>query len=424
MRLENDRGRSIFVPETMPYLYGLLNSETCTMKYLYLLPFLLLSFNANAQCDPPRHGRVVINEVCPNNTAVATNAIGMFEDYVELFNNTPNPINLNGWFLSDRRGNRTKYQFPNVSIPGNGFLIVWCDAVGDPQQAGLNAAFSLSSLGEPVVLSNPDTVVIDFVKYGPMAENVSVGRFPNGTGPFTTMIPSFNAFNFNGDVFNLVINEFMARNGNTIADLFGEFDDWIELYNNSLNLINLNGYFLSDNSGTPSKFKFPTTVIGPNQYVLVWADNQPNQGNLHAPFGLSGSGEELILSNPDTLTIDYMCFGQQEQNITEGRFPNGIGRLASCMVPTPNGSNGGFVNTEQAKAEMPEVLLFPNPGKEYMNVKNPEQIPVVCRISDAQGRFLSEQLLQPGVNALHIAHLPKGIYIVSLPMGTAKMVIQ
>jgi hypothetical protein len=59
-----------------------------------------------------------------------------------------------------------------------------------------------------------------------------------------------------------------------------------------------------------------------------------------------------------------------------------------------------------------------------MNVKNPEQIPVVCRISDAQGRFLSEQLLQPGVNALHIAHLPKGIYIVSLPMGTAKMVIQ
>ena len=45
---------------------------------------------------------------------------------------------------------------------------------------------------------------------------------------------------------DLVINEIMASNDQTIADEFGEFDDWIEIYNNGNQSINLFGYHLSD----------------------------------------------------------------------------------------------------------------------------------------------------------------------------------
>ena len=49
----------------------------------------------------------------------------------------------------------------------------------------------------------------------------------------------------------LVINELMASNDAAIADDAGEYDDWIELYNNSNQSIDLSGYFLSDESETP-----------------------------------------------------------------------------------------------------------------------------------------------------------------------------
>ena len=39
----------------------------------------------------------------------------------------------------------------------------------------------------------------------------------------------------------------MASNDSTITDEHGEYDDWIELYNNTNNPIDLSGYYLSDN---------------------------------------------------------------------------------------------------------------------------------------------------------------------------------
>ena len=44
----------------------------------------------------------------------------------------------------------------------------------------------------------------------------------------------------------LVINEFMALNGRTLADGPGEYDDWIELFNPGDQAIDLEGYFVSD----------------------------------------------------------------------------------------------------------------------------------------------------------------------------------
>ncbi len=393
------------------------------MRIVCSIVFGLLVTNVIAQCNA-MHGKVVINEICPFNSSIAQNSIGTYEDYVELFNNTAQPINLNGYFLSDRRGNRTKFEFPNVSIPGNGFLIIWCDGIGDPNQSGLNAGFNFNSSGEQVVFSNPDTVVVDFMKYGPTGENVSIGRFPNGTGPFTTMIPSYNSFNFNGDVFNLVINEYLARNGNIAADFFGEYDDWVELYNNSLSLINLNGYFLSDNSNTPSKFKFGNTSIGPNQYVIVWADGQPDQGILHATFGLSASGDELLLSNPDTLTIDYFRYGQQEENVSEGRSPNGFGRITACLAPTFSAINGGLVNTTSPEKDLAEIVLFPNPSREFVNIKNPGNAMSLLRIVDVSGSTVKEMMLESGNNQVYIQDLSPGAYIIYAPFGSAKLIIQ
>lgn len=386
---------------------------------------MLLSPMAYSQCDA-LHGPIVINEFLAFNTNVATNSIGVHEDYVELYNISEETVNLEGWFLSDSRGSnsRLKFRFPDVNIAPNAYLIVWCDGEGDPFMPGLNAEFNLSSTaGERVVLSNPDSIIVDYVRFGPVDENVSIGRFPNGSGPFTTMIPSFNGPNFNGDEFKLVINEYMASNSATAFDNFGEFDDWIEIYNNGSTSVNMAGYMLSDNHNRPDKFIFPPgTILGPDQYIVVWADNSPQQGPLHAEFALSASGEEVILSRPDTSTVDYFVFGAQTTDISEGRFPNGIGHLLPCMSPTFGSSNLGTisVNTHERKETL---LVYPNPAQDWFRIESTSSKLEQVRIYDFAGRLMREARIKPqSKNEFDISDLAPGIYMVSTGYGQARVV--
>ncbi|MDP8205594.1 MAG: CotH kinase family protein [Candidatus Electryonea clarkiae] len=131
----------------------------------------------------------------------------------------------------------------------------------------------------------------------------------------------------------LVINEFLARNVTIAADQNGEFDDWIELYNNGDNSISLDGYFLSDNALNLTKWLFPDTTIFPHEYLVVWTDNDVDQDGLHAGFRLSTSGDDIYLVDTDTMVVDEVYFGVQSADISTGRFPNGTGDFIS-MYPT------------------------------------------------------------------------------------------
>jgi hypothetical protein len=132
---------------------------------------------------------------------------------------------------------------------------------------------------------------------------------------------------------DLVINEFLASNDTTVADPHGEFDDWVELYNNSDETISLNGYYLSDDLEDLTKWTFPDTFIVANGYLIIWADDDEGQIGLHANFKLSASGESIVLTDPDLEIIDEYTFGEQTTDISMGRYPNGTGDFIE-MTPT------------------------------------------------------------------------------------------
>ena len=105
----------------------------------------------------------------------------------------------------------------------------------------------------------------------------------------------------------LVINEVMASNTSVIADQNGEFDDWVELYNNNSFSINLNGYYLSDNENDLLKWSFPNVSIAPNSYLIVWCDTAGNtQTGLHTNFRLSSDQEEVYLTDPLGLSLIHI----------------------------------------------------------------------------------------------------------------------
>ena len=159
---------------------------------------------------------------------------------------------------------------------------------------------------------------------------------------------------------DLVINEIQASNSTTIADDNNEYDDWIELYNNTSSSISLNGYYLSDNSGNLTKWPIPNVVIAANDFFTVWADNDSNQTGNHANFKLSAAGEALILVDPSLNVIDEIVYGAQQTDESYGRYPNGIGMFTS-LYPTYGAENSLTLNILNNSQHM-GMHLYPNPA--------------------------------------------------------------
>ncbi len=145
----------------------------------------------------------------------------------------------------------------------------------------------------------------------------------------------------------LYINEFLAVNQSCCPDTDGgteEFDDWIEIYNAGSASVDIGGFYITDDSADPFKYQIPTdaqssTTIPSGGYLILWADNDTEQGPLHLGFGLSGEGEDISLNYRDGRTIDLHSFGVQTADISQGRIQDGSETWTSFSNPTPGQSN-------------------------------------------------------------------------------------
>ncbi|MEP2445714.1 MAG: lamin tail domain-containing protein [Balneola sp.] len=153
----------------------------------------------------------------------------------------------------------------------------------------------------------------------------------------------------------LSINEIMASNSTVIADNKGEFDDWIEIYNAGSVSVNLAGLYLSDDPDDLTKWQIPSTssaqtTINANGYLIIWLDNDSEQGAHHVDFKLSAGGEHIALVDTDgTTVLDSLSFGEQTTDISLGRQTDGVGSFA-FLNPTPNAMNDGNVVAEVSDA--------------------------------------------------------------------------
>ncbi|HWI58934.1 MAG TPA: lamin tail domain-containing protein [Bacillota bacterium] len=98
------------------------------------------------------------------------------------------------------------------------------------------------------------------------------------------------------------ITEFMAGNDRTLKDDFGQYSDWIELYNGSANTVNLQDWALTDSSKNLTQWLFPGTNLAPNAYLVVFASGRNRRipgAALHTNFKLDADGEYLALVRPN-----------------------------------------------------------------------------------------------------------------------------
>jgi hypothetical protein len=142
----------------------------------------------------------------------------------------------------------------------------------------------------------------------------------------------------------IAISEFMARNSHTLADEDGTSADWIELHNTSLSPVNLDGWFLTDTAKNLTKWRFPSTNILANGYLVVFAsgkDRQSPGAPLHTSFQLDGDGEYLALVMPDGMTVASEfapMFPPQLEDISYGNRQS-----VSTVHMVTNGASARFI---------------------------------------------------------------------------------
>ncbi len=128
----------------------------------------------------------------------------------------------------------------------------------------------------------------------------------------------------------VLINEVMTDNVASFADLEGRFWDWVELYNPNDEAVDLAGYALSDDLTVPGKWLFPSALMQPHGFLVVYASdlNQTNAvAALHTNFKLKASGELLILSDAALRELDRMAVPALGSDQSIGRAPDGAADL-------------------------------------------------------------------------------------------------
>ena len=138
---------------------------------------------ANDSTPPP--ATLFINEWMASNTGIIRDPTdGDADDWFELYNPAEQPVDLGGYFLTDNLGNRNQFRIPAATIvPARGFLLVWADNEfsSNTVTADLHVNFQLARGGESIGLFSPDGLLVDSVTFGSQTNNISQGRFPDGS---------------------------------------------------------------------------------------------------------------------------------------------------------------------------------------------------------------------------------------------------
>lgn len=219
----------------------------------------------------------------------------------------------------------------------------------------------------------------------------------------------------------IAINELMASNTTTMADSYGEYDDWIELYNKSSIQVDLSGFKLTDNPANLDKFIIPAgTILQPNQYLIIWADEDSSQGPYHANFKLSASGEQLFLLNPAGGLIDSVSWGVQVTDQGFARVPNGVGNFV-IQQPTFSANNNLTSIGEEPNA-VTSLSVYPNPTKDklWVTVSGIESANV--ELYDAMGKLILIKEVH-GESIIETTDLSQGVYTLRVQDHSRKVII-
>ncbi len=289
--------------------------------------------SADYHGNPGRDGgkaqqSVVINEILSNTD-------GDITDTVEIYNPTPDTIDIGGWYLSDST-TFEKYRIPDGTLLASEGYATFDEThfnpngEWNPNRGGQGATeFSFSgSKGDQVYLIQVDGAgnlirMVDHVEFGPTKSGESFGLWPDEDGVFAPMT-SFTSGSVNSGprIGPLVITEIMYNPG---AQANANELEFIEIHNSGSSDEDLSDWKLETAVG----FSFPQgTTLATGSYLLVCGFNPTDPAKLSAFQAKYGIDDSVLLVGPWTGSLSNSSeniqlkrrdlTGDSQSNITTG----------------------------------------------------------------------------------------------------------
>lgn len=290
---------------------------------LFIIAIFLTLFVPNLSGSNIKKSKLYISEILPGNSSIILDDDSNYNDYIEIYNGYKTSINLKGYYLSDSEYNTSKWQFPDIEIKPNEYLIVYASGKDkcDKEKRICHTNFKLSKAGEVISLSDSSGNIISKVSYSDLIDDISVG-YVNST--YTYVAPSPNKKNekteFNvGGKYKIRINEYLVSNKGSGYNREGIYYDWVELYNYSDKDINLKNLYVSDNKNKLTKYKLPDKVLKNGEYVVIYLSgkNEYKDDEIHANFKLSSKDKVILISNGKEI-VDSVDIVSLEPSISYG----------------------------------------------------------------------------------------------------------
>jgi uncharacterized repeat protein (TIGR02543 family) len=361
-----------------PMYYFLIISRRLFPFFLVSLFLLFLNSTALAQ-------QIAINEVMASNASTIADEDGDFEDWIELYNYGEEPINLEGFGLSDNYSNPFKWVLPNVTIEPGQYLLVWASGkdrrpVSGEYSPGLVREVYAGIPGVAVSdltnhISYPDNPtnrnIISNLFEAPINVADYYGQRIHGLikAPYTGQYRFWIASDDNGQLFLSTTSN--PDNLVLIAEVPGWTNprEWGKYSQQHSELITLQAgayYYImalmKEHEGGDNLAVGWQLPDGALERPIAGQHIFRDKAELHTNFSISQEGEEIILTNPSGNIISEHLPTSIPTDISYGRAPDGAGEWFFFNEPTP-----GMPNETDTFSEVLAPPLFSLPGGFFSN---------------------------------------------------------
>ena len=267
-----------------------------------------------------------VSEILLCNECCVIDKDGDRPSWVEVCNTSDETLSLADYYLSNEVSNPYKWQFPNIIIEPGEYLQIYLSGK-DKANGELHTNFEIDGDEAFLIVSDRKNFdetrfALDMdtkpdISYGVdySGEWVYFGRAtPGAENEFPGQKVITNAQMF--DINDLYISEVSA-----VGEPRSDSMDWIEIANGSDTPINLSGYYLSDSTDEPYKWTIPDITVPAKGFAVIYAASDETKQTVQtAPFGISSSGETLLLSSPCGALIDSFDTGVLYPGQSAGRL--------------------------------------------------------------------------------------------------------
>lgn len=386
---------------------------------LFIAIAILLSNLTQAQ-------NIKINEIMSSNSSAKADDDGDYSDWIELYNDGQETVQLEGWGLSDSYDNPFKWIFPEYNMEPGEFLLIWASGKNRRQAPGewtnglLREVYpnipgtSLNDLkNHESYPDNPGSVQLIKNKFeAPLNVGDDYGQRMHGllkapaTGNFIFWISSDDS----GQL--LISSDETPENLQSIAEVNGwthsrEWNKYQEQKSQQVYLEKGKFYYImalmkegtgGDNLAVRWQWPDGTMDEPISAEYLFWPEPAP----LHTNFSISSAGEEILLTNPAGDLINEIPPVNIPTDISYGRSPDGGENFLFFTPPTP-----GMPNNETGYNEILAPPVFSHTGGFY---GDPFQLSLTATNPDATVVYTTDSSIPSTENISGITYGYKNQY--------------